>query len=140
MCIRFFLYVQLTSFCFFMYTQQHLIYNASFDIYYFQYNCVQGHTVHATQPTPDMSSQASQLETHLGGTQFEEIHERQQYIHRVLETCPDEDVVTGQQVIYPTLIPFLLILLTLFAYYFLAGYEPHFFVNRISVLMFETTC
>jgi hypothetical protein len=87
-----------------------------------------------------MPSQASQLETQLGGTQFEEIHERQQHIRRVLETCPDEsDVVTGQQVIYPTPIPFLLIIRTLFAYYFLAVYKPHFFVNRISVLMFETT-
>jgi hypothetical protein len=125
---------------FFKYTQQHLIYNASFDIYYFQYNCVQRHIVHATQPTPEMPSQASQLETQLGGTQFEEIHERQQHIRRVLETCPDEsDVVTDQQVIYPTPIPFLLIIRTLFAYYFLAVYEPHFFVNRISVLMFETS-
>jgi hypothetical protein len=121
--------------------QQHLIYNASFDIHYFQYNCVQGHTVHATQPTPDLSSQASQLETQLGGTQFEEIHERQQHIRRVLETCPDEaDVDTGHQVIYPTPLSFLLIIRTLFAYYFLAGYEPHYFVNKISVLMFETTC
>jgi hypothetical protein len=140
MCIRFLLYVQLTTFVFVKYTQQHLIYNASFDIYYFQYNCVQGHTVHATQPTPDMPSQASQLETQLGGTQFEEIHERQQHIRRVLETCPDEsDVVTDQQVICPTLILFLLIIRTLYAYYFLAVYEPHFFVNRISVLMFETS-
>jgi hypothetical protein len=63
--------------------------------------------MHATQPTPDLSSQASQLETQLGGTQFEEIHERQQHIRRVLETCPDEaDVVTGHQVIYPTPIAF----------------------------------
>ena len=108
-----FLYVQLTAFVFFKYTQQHLIYNASFDIYYFQYNCVQGHTVDATQPTPDMPSQASQLETQLGGTQFEEIHERQQHIRRVLETCPDEsDVVSDQQVICPTPILFLLIIRT----------------------------
>ena len=90
-----------------------MIYNSSFDIYYFQYNCVQRHTVDATQPTPDMPSQASQLETQLGATQFEEIHERQQHIRTVLETFPDEsDVVSDQQVICPTTILFLLIIRT----------------------------
>jgi hypothetical protein len=44
----------------------------------------------ATQTVPEMSTPASQPETRLTDTQVHELLSRQQHIHVLLQSCPDE--------------------------------------------------
>jgi hypothetical protein len=48
-----------------------------------------------TQNTPDLTIPSLQPTTELTGTQFEEIHEKQQQMRRAFEGCPDDLDVTA---------------------------------------------
>jgi hypothetical protein len=62
---------------------------------YYNLLIAEAHIHKGTQNTPDLTMPYSQTNTELTGTQFEEIHEKQQQMRRAFEGCPDDLDVTA---------------------------------------------
>jgi hypothetical protein len=62
---------------------------------YYNFLITEAHIHKGTQNTQDLTMPYSQPNTELTGTQFEEIHEKQQQMRRAFEGCPDDLDVTA---------------------------------------------